>query len=480
MLGSSVFGQEIVYPDSSISFSPDERYPEYAFDDVAERPNRVYEAMRRVLAQSGLDSEHYGTSAWNPLGSFLSPGQRVFILCNFVCHRRFQETERAFFAKCIHGSALRALCDYVWLAVGPSGSIQFGNAPLQACHWDRVISETGASKVVDFYQKEGLPISAKDLRLWVAHSDLMGRVVATEERGSDDAVEIDLGDASYLDEIAVGEHGPARFRISDYKPERIEGFHAARRHRYVIHRDVLEADAVVSLSKLKTHEKVGITCGLKGLVGMVGHKDCLAHHRFGGPDRGGDEYPPSQRILHPVSRFQDFVQARDTGAPFQGALQVVDRTARRIIRRLGGRMAGAWYGNDTCWRMALDLARIAHYADADGVMQSTPQRRHLSFIDGVVAGENDGPLAPTPVSGGALSFSDDVVWGDHLASRLMGFDPRAIPLLREALRSGRYPLVAEPGSPPEVVLNGRSVPLETVQPLPSGPFQPPSGWRGHL
>jgi hypothetical protein len=309
----------------------------------------------------------------------------------------------------------------------------------------------------------------------------LGKVVSVQERDdSRDAVEVDLGPASLLAEVAEGPEGPARFRISDYRPERIEAFHANRRHRYVVHRDVLESDVVISLSKLKTHEKVGITCGLKGFVGMVGHKDCLAHHRFGGPDVGGDEYPTSQRFLRPVSRFQDLVQGRDVAAPLQGLLQVVDRTSRRVLRRLGADMGGAWHGNDTCWRMALDLVRIAHYADVHGGMHDVPQRRHLSLIDGIVAGEGDGPLIPTPVDAGVISLADGVAWGDHVAARLMGFDDRAIPIVRESLRLDAHPLVSDPATPPDVVHNGEVLPLAELPSALGRAFRAPRGWRGRL
>jgi hypothetical protein len=248
----------------------------------------------------------------------------------------------------------------------------------------------------------------------------------------------------------------------------------------VIHRDVLESDAVISLSKLKTHEKVGITCGLKGFVGMVGHKDCLAHHRFGSAAVGGDEYPSGWPLLHAVSRFQDLVQSRHRDARFQGLLEVLDRTSRRVLRRLGLDLGGAWYGNDTCWRMALDLARIAHYGGADGVMHSQPQRCHLSLIDGIVAGEGDGPLAPSPVDAGVLVLCDNVAWGDHVAARLMGFDPNAIPITRGALRETSYPLIDLPATPPEVLMNGESRALDSIPAVCGVPFRPPRGWRGRL
>jgi hypothetical protein len=471
----------IDYPDPGDSFSPQESYPEYRFGHLSSKPNPVYEMVRRTFSQLGLDAARFGTPAWNPLGGSIAPGGSVFILCNFVYHRRFQESQRDFEAKCIHGSVLRALCDYALIAVGKNGRVRFGNSALQSCHWDQVLSDTGAAVALAFYRMQNAPVDAKDLRLFVTERSFLGRVTSVEQRqDASDGVEIALGAESLLSEIEGLRGRPARFRISDYKPERIEAFHSGNLHRYVIHRAVLESDTVISLSKLKTHEKVGITCGLKGFVGMVGHKDCLAHHRFGSPAVGGDEYPERLRFLQGLSAFQDWVNGRRAGAFLQGPAQIVDRTLHRVLRRLGASMAGAWWGNDTAWRMTLDLARIAHYASADGSMRPEKQRTHLSFIDGIVGGEGDGPLAPTPVTSGVLVFSDDVVSGDRVAARLMGFEPTAIPLIREAGRPMPHPLVT-PGTPPaEVIWNGASHEETALTPVLGRPFRPPSGWRGHF
>jgi Domain of unknown function (DUF362) len=469
------------YPDPDDSYSPGESYPEYRFGHLSTQPNPAYAMVRQTLAQLGLDAARFGTPAWNPLGGFIAPGSSVFILCNFVYHRRYRESRHDFDSKCIHGSVLRALCDYVLIATGPNGRVRFGNSPLQSCEWERVLADTGADIVLDFYRKHGQSVSAKDLRFFVAERNVLGRVTSVERReDSADAVEIAFGGESLLSEIQEVAGRPAKFRVSDYDPKRIEAFHSGRRHRYVIHRAVLESDVVISLSKLKTHEKVGITCGLKGFVGMVGHKDCLAHHRFGSASIGGDEYPSRLRFLHGLSAYLDWVCGRDANAPLQGPAQIADRTARRVLRRLGAHMAGAWWGNDTAWRMTLDLARIAHYAATDGTMRQEMQRRHLSLIDGIVGGEGDGPLAPRPVDSGALVFADDLVAGDRVAARLMGFDPEKIALLREASRSMPHPLTATGASPAEVVWNGASTNETALTAVLGHSFRPPSGWRAHL
>src|SRR4029453_17991483 len=119
-----------------------------------------------------------------------------------------------------------------------------------------------------------------------------------------------------------------------------------------------------------------------------------------------------------LRRFPDWLNTRESDRPLQGASQILERGVRWMLRRAGIPLGGAWYGNDTCWRMALDLARIVHHADRQGRMTTVPQRRHLSLIDGIVAGEGDGPLTPSAVDAKVLLFADNVALGDRAACRL--------------------------------------------------------------
>jgi uncharacterized protein (DUF362 family) len=468
------------YPPDDDGFSPSEPYPEYEFGAVAGRPNSAYALVRSALRGAGLDAARFGSREWNPLGEALRPGQSVFLLCNLVYHRRPSESPEDFFSKCTHGSVIRAVIDYALKAVGPSGRILVGNAPLQSCDWERVLTETGVRDAVGFHERRGSPVQAADLRLRVAQRNAVGRVTSIRMRDESDGVEIDLGRDSLLAGMADGRPDPG-FRVSDYDPRRTRAFHSGGAHRYVIHRAILGSDAIISVPKLKTHEKVGLTCVLKGFVGMVGHKDCLAHHRFGNPSRGGDEYPDRFAFLRPVSAFHDWVHGRDRTAPLQAPAEIIDRAMRHAARRLGLLTAGAWHGNDTAWRMTLDLARIAHFADSRGVMRSEPQRTHLALIDGIIAGEGPGPLAPRPFRAGSVLFSDSALEADWGACRLMGFDPAKIPLLSKGNEAGRWTL---PGAGrPEaggLVINGRAEATGSLGSLLARPFEPPSGWIGAL
>jgi len=474
---SIVSNAALEYPGAEEYYSPYEKYPEYRHGHLAKKPNQVYAAVRDVFAQADLDGKRFNTPDWNPLGAFIPPRSRVFLLCNFVCHRRPTESRQAFQSKCTHASVLRAVLDYVLIAVGRGVTVRFGNAPLQSCNWEKVIEETGASRVLDFYAHQNVPVEACDLRLFVCQQDMLGAISRVEHRrASEPPPETYFGNESLLAELDAAN---PRFRVTDYDPKRTEACQAAGQHIYLPSRSILESDVIFSVPKLKTHEKVGLTCGLKGLVGAIALKDCLAHHRFGPPNEGGDEYPQRSTGLRLLSKFEDWVCSQNGRGHGLNVLRMLDRNARRLVVRAGGVIAGAWHGNDTAWRMTLDIARILTYADADGSLKDRPQRRHLLLVDGIVGGEGDGPLAPRPVKSGLLLFSSDLAQGDQACCRLIGFDPEKVPLVREAFRVKTYPIASvKPDSSP-VFFNGRVVSLAELRPLPRT-FLPPRGWRGHV
>jgi uncharacterized protein (DUF362 family) len=481
MAVSIIHRADATYPAPDEHYSPGERYPEYKYDQVATQPNLVYEMVRESFSQMGLDKDRFGTAAWNPLGDLISPGSRVFLLCNFVFHRRQQESSRELWAKCTHGSVLRALIDYVLLAVGPGGKVSFGNAALQSCKWPQVLDDTGASVVLDFYKRVGESVEARDLRLLVMETDVLGRSNKKQaDVPTSDGIEIDLSADSLLSQLGTRTNHHQRFRVLDYDPRRTEAFHTNGQHRYVINSAVLNSDVIISVPKLKTHEKVGITCNLKGYVGAVGHKDCLAHHRFGSAKSGGDEYPSNSTVRHWMSGYHDWLQTRDASLPLQGSFQILDKSLKRILKRTGGISAGSWSGNDTAWRMALDVARLLHYADSSGVLRTSIQRKHLSLIDGIVGGEGEGPLAPTPVDSRVLLFSHNVAIGDWIAARLMGFEPKSIPLVREAFADGKYSLGASDPTREKIFFNQRQVNESDVGPILSRQFLPARGWQNYF
>ena len=101
---------------------------------------------------------------------------------------------------------------------------------------------------------------------------------------------------------------------------------------------------------------------------------------------------------------------------------------------------GAWSGNDTVWRMTLDLNRILLYARPDGTMSDTLQRRVVTISDAAIAGQGDGPLAPESHPLGALVAGRDSAPVDIVGAHLLGYSSALIPTIREADAAFRWPI----------------------------------------
>jgi hypothetical protein len=101
---------------------------------------------------------------------------------------------------------------------------------------------------------------------------------------------------------------------------------------------------------------------------------------------------------------------------------VFKQVARRL-KRVGYKLfgdnenvvrSGNWHGNDTVWRMCLDLNRILMYASPNGAMRDTP-KRYLSIVDGIYAMEGNGPVAGTLKRAGLVVRGCRTWW--RMASR---------------------------------------------------------------
>jgi len=130
--------------------------------------------------------------------------------------------------------------------------------------------------------------------------------------------------------------------------------------------------------------------------------------------------------------------------------------------------------------MIYDLNQIIRFASPDGgSLKNTPQRDYIAFVDGIVAGEGNGPLQPLPVDVNLVWSSRDPFAADMLMARLMGFDRNKIPSLshhREFPDSvwGQF-------EPADIMVcdgKGASASLDTIAPVKR--FLPPPGWLGHI
>jgi hypothetical protein len=262
---------------------------------------------------------------------------------------------------------------------------------------------------------------------------------------------------------------------------------------------MLDADVVVHVPKLKVHKKVGVTINAKGMVGINGNKNWLAHYRVGSPSSGGDEFPSSEplgghmrahimrwgidHLLVPQTRSREFA-FRAARAGF-GLLRPAGLALAKRFPRLGpGDLmlhGGNWYGNDTAWRMTVDLARTILYADRDGRLQEQPQRRFISVVDGIVAGEREGPLTPTPKPCGVLLAGDSLLGVDVVATRLMGFDPELVRYQQWLMRESPHDMGVHDAA--DVLVRSNVPEWERLMTDPDThdlAFEPHPGWRGHI
>jgi hypothetical protein len=141
---------------------------------------------------------------------------------------------------------------------------------------------------------------------------------------------------------------------------------------------------------------------------------------------------------------------------------------------------GSWHGNDTVWRMCLDLQHVLHYGRSDGTFADHQQRIVITLTDAIIAGEGDGPLSPTPAGLGLMTLGTSTAAVDWVHALLMGLVPSRVPLTREAFAPASRPLVAFPPEAIEVTRNGQVVPADELFDRHGRRFRLPAGWLGHV
>ena len=426
------------YPD--FPYHPPKLYPESCrLDMQQDQANHVYDAVRNIFVDLRLDIGNLGSREWNPLGGFVSPGQRALIKPNWVLHAN--QADGSIESLITHTSLIRAVVDYLIIALRQDGIVEIADAPLQNCNFDELVRRSLIADLVDDYRRRfpGVTFSILDLRKTTLHtrsSRLPGLARQSAQSGDPRGYTmIDLGHESLLTDI---HHRFKRFRVANYDHRLMRDHHNREKHEYLVSNSILSADFIVNLAKLKCHIKAGITGALKNLVGINGHKEYLPHHTNGSPADGGDQYQHKSYIKPLINRVYDDYWMKVNGRrPTGNVLQtVLIRGLRKAVAVLeGDRMYdGAWSGNDTIPRTTLDLNHALYFYDYNTCsLADTPLRNVLHVVDGVVAGEGYGPLRPSPKRAGVILGGWNPLLIDLCGARLIGLDPMRVPLLNYGL-----------------------------------------------
>jgi uncharacterized protein (DUF362 family) len=322
---------------------------------------------------------------------FIKPGMTVFIKPNWVASRWRKSASHVdtLYSVITHPSVIEAVANKVAVALNGNGKIIIGDNPSIDADFEELMQFTGIRKLLNKYDVtceilDLRPLVCKDLKDYGKRSKMVSQ--SGDPRGT---VLVNLEKESLLYNI-----DSTLFRgVFDEREDTIAS-HTGNTQLYTFSRSLYDADVYISIPKLKTHQKVGATLNLKGLVGSITEKNQLVHWRIGIPETGGDEYPDQES--YEVSR----------------SAEVTHR--------------GAHPGNDTIWRMVVDLYRAMLKKD----------RKYFSVVDGVIAGEGQGPFCPYSRQANTLIAGDNLLAVDIVSARLMGFDPMKLKYLNWLIEDG--------------------------------------------
>jgi len=398
-------------------YFPPRIFEEYPFKDTrVDRKNEAYDSLRQVFRLLELDTGNFGKKCWNPLGGFIFPGQTVLLKPNFVKHFSERGGVKALIT---HGSLIRAVVDYVYIALKGEGRIIIADGPMDDCDFDKIASFTGLYEIKEFYKdKADFEIEIYDLRQEVVIKE--GDEISQRLKLKGDLYgykAIDLGKDS---EFKKGDLDFKSFMGSECSPDVMSIHHNEKKDEYLIAGSFLKADAVINMPKIKTHRRAGVTLSLKNMIGITGDRNWLPH--FSEIACSKDSADIRQGVLNKAS--EKLKQGIGLIKPLRDKLREMVGVTESV------KLTGNWYGNDIIWRTIVDLARISAYADKDGVMKEERQRRVFVIADGIIAGESDGPVNPTPKPCGVIAAGFNEFAVDMAVTRIMGFDPMKIPLFK--------------------------------------------------
>lgn len=474
----SVVAEKDGYPHTP-PFRPGNRYPELE-NDVApgEEANLIFDMCRDLFFQMKLDEVNFGSPCWNPMGELVRPGDRVLVKPNLVRHLHLGGGE--WFSVVTHGSLIRCILDYIGLALKGQGEIVVGDAPVQSADFEAIATRLGLVQVCEECESIWrIPVRLVDFRRYSVIADAKGRFLGSSERGYQDYIPVDLGSKSALEPLNTQTE---RFRVTSYGCEELANHHKKCHHEYLIPKAVLQSDVVLNLPKLKTHRKAGLTAALKNCVGINGNKDWLPHHRHGSISEGGDEYL-AKSVLKQMRRMCNEFGYKHLWVRKYAFYHLLYRALDKLtcVFSTDHTEEGSWYGNDTLWRTVLDINRVLMYANTEGKLQESVQRRVVTIVDAVLAGEGEGPMEPDSRYCGMLAAGTNPAAVDAALATIVGFDYRKIPLVLNAFELRELPIAEF--QPQDVVVKAnfdRWSGITVGESCRDLSFKPSAGWVGHI
>lgn len=434
------YKKDAMYP--SHDFNPSYIYPEYPFSDndinTEVQINDAYEMVRECLKGYGLDRKNFNTKEWNPLMEYIKPGNTVLIKPNLVMDHNENKNAGKYDLECLvtNPACIRAICDYCIIALKGIGKLIIADAPMQGCDFNALTKKMHLDDLVKFYENKGIIVELQDLRQYESIFN-RNKVIVGKNEGNSKGVLVKLGKKS-----THRKDGNQKYQVSDYDKEDTQHFHNGENHDYEVSASVLEADTIINFCKPKTHRLAGITASMKNLVGITYNKASLPHRTAGSVSEGGDAYNKNSWLKKKADdALTAKIRAEKVGKIAEATIYRYIYGGLLVLGRLVSKdksYIGSWYGNDTIWRTICDLAYIVKFADKNGLICNTAQRKMLNIGDMIIAGEGNGPVSPSPKFLGILLISDECYAFDETVARIMGFDIMKIPLIKNIINNNTW------------------------------------------
>lgn len=308
-------------------------------------------------------------------------------------------------------------------------SILLGDAPIQGCDWIKMLTNDFINEINYLSKLYNIPVILKDFRRVAFNS--VSNELRINQKPLTDYLIFNLGEKSTLEPVTHKTQN--KFRVADYNSNRMAEAHAPGIHKYCLLKELFDYDIIISLPKVKTHQKTGLTAALKNLVGFNGDKDYLPHHRIGGTKIGGDCYPGKNILRFGAELILDIANQKLGKKGYIYLRKIASALWKISLPGIYHNPYAGWYGNDTTWRMVMDLNKIIIYGRRDGIIASEPQRIVFSICDGIIGGQGNGPLFPEPLPLGVISFSNNSSLNDLCMASLMRIRSEKIALLVDAV-----------------------------------------------
>jgi uncharacterized protein (DUF362 family) len=427
--------------------------------------DKIYEALPRQLF------------------SIISPGDTVVLKPNWVLEEhqyRHGEWEQVITHPAVVTAVLRIVVDHL----GDSGQIIVTDGPELSADFNKILSYQPVDEWKALTEKHNITLEIIDLReeLYILNKNVTIKKVKLSGDPKGKIVSNLIGENS---EFFGQVKSPKGYFSGGSDIREANRAHDGHTNLYSVSRSVVEADVFINLPKLKTHKKGGITCSLKNLVGINTYRNYLPHNSIGTPAEGGDQFPSSKSKSRFESALMPFIHQNVLKRPLLAKLfspvigmgKIIFGDNQDTIR------GGSWYGNDTLWRMVLDINKVLFYLNPDGTLKDgslSKMKRYISIVDSIVAGEGNGPKAPDAINAGYIIAGLNPVSVDAVCARIMNFDCMMIPSIQNAFRIKFFPLVGFKKEDIRILYQGEEYSLSNFPSSLAVKFRPHLGWIEHI